>query len=427
MSISSCYTKPEFKKLPTDLRIGIIISDGVWYSFTKWQKLAHVTEEELDTWIEEKLATGVITQAKNGNSSYRMTSSSLKTWRENNGFQENEQIVDFVFPPRIWDGMTETEGFLSTPRREVGIVSVLGTKELALALQKELRGIARVKEHAPNHYKIYGLDANYIRSIAQDVINKFPQKDCDKIYSRAVAQRRELVDFTPEFTEKMLDFYRNFGKILVKSSTETINIFIPDPDDQETQVLMWVVTAIEKFNQTAAVPFVGYLNSVLKRWPYELPHTHLGKELSAFQRIRGRALKTLRKNNPNQKDFNDKEIFEKIQNEYSFTEYKMWEERHRIWTASQSSVSLIREESGEEQVNHQEPTQTSLFTKQNTDFSHKLSLAIVQAAIETQCYNDALKVIPHIGEMNVRPDLVHEISDDFIQTLGSLIGVREES
>ena len=72
------------------------------------------------------------------------------------------------------------------------------------------------------------------------------------IYSRNESKHREIVDFTPEFARGLVLFYKRFGRSFVKKDMETIQIFIPDPEDQESQITIWVMTAIEKFDESAS-------------------------------------------------------------------------------------------------------------------------------------------------------------------------------
>ena len=70
-----------------------------------------------------------------------------------------DRLVDFLFPPRIWDGVTEAEGFEDAPLRSVGIVTFVCDSNVANEAIDALQGIARVRESQAGTYKAYGLNA----------------------------------------------------------------------------------------------------------------------------------------------------------------------------------------------------------------------------------------------------------------------------
>lgn len=135
------YTKKEFKQLSPTMRIESIISDGMWYTFTKWRKIAEVSEEELEEWINEAVDDGRLIVSENGES-YRFSLEAIKDWYASHNLSIHDHLVDFVFPPRIWDGKTEVEGFLDAPRRDVGVVTFSCSPLAKTEIEERLRGIA---------------------------------------------------------------------------------------------------------------------------------------------------------------------------------------------------------------------------------------------------------------------------------------------
>lgn len=417
-------TREKFSKMPEDFRIGLIISDGMWYSLPKWRSLAGVSEKTIKAWIDEYLSNGMLIQSENSQS-YRFPLTSVKKWYRDHGFSIKDQLVDFIFPPRVWDDETETEGFLSAPLREIGIVSFSATPEEALTITETLRGIARVREFEPGRYKAYCLSASYVREIIEDELTRMNSSFTKKIYSRAEAKRREMSDFSKDFSNGLVLFYKDFGRTLVKNEMETIKIFLPDPEDQDSQILMWVLAAIEKFDESKAVPFSGYLNSVLKRWPYDLPTAYLGKDLSGFQRQRSKALKRLKKNF-GEHSFTTAQIADEMGMEQS--KFADLEEKHRTWTGAQNATTLTWDENSDEKMvrgnvsdgltPRQDPSDIHLI--------HKLSLATIQAGLNTGLYDDAFSLISQVDSSELNMSLIQSVSEDFIRELGQLLGMNGE-
>lgn len=422
--MNSTYTKETFKHLPADFRIGAIISDGMWYSLPKWRKLAKVSEQEINTWVENHLADGSLVQSPTGAKSYRFPLKSIEKWYAENNLPLGAQLIDFIFPPRIWDGKTEAEGFLEAPLREIGIVSYSATTEVSNEVIEALRGVAKVREFEPGRYKAYCLNASYAKDIIEEVLKKYPGVSESKTYSRSEAKRRELADFSTEFANGLVVFYKAFGKSLAKSTMDTIRIYLPEVEDQESQITIWVLTAIEKFDESSSVPFSGYLNSVLKRWPYDLPATHLGKDLSAFQRQRSRAIEALKKKIGDERNFTNVELAKAMDlDQFAFNDL---EEKHRVWTKSRSATTLTWDESADEKlIDHNLSGEYGgSATESDVHLAHKLSLAVIQTAINSEAYDDAFSIISQIDSSELNLVKIKEVSVTFIQELGSVMGVQ---
>lgn len=419
--IKSLYSKEEFKKQPEDFRIGAIISDGMWYSFTKWQKYARVNEEVLQEWIDEHLKDGSIIKYSEDASSYRMDTEHVLQWYKDHDITPGDQIVDFVFPARIWDGQTETDGLIDAPLREIGMVTFTCSKEVAQRCIDRLKGMARVRQDSPNTYKAYCLDAQSVKRIVSDVFSSSRSADFEKVYSRNVSKRRELADLNPVFREGIVSFYKDFGKTLVKPAQETLKIFLPNPEDQEVQILIWVIMAIEKFDSSSPVPFSGYLSSVLTRWPYDLPDTFLGKELSAFQRKKSSAIKALKKKT-------GKEYFDSttISQEMglSMEDYLSLDNRNKLWAEINNATSITWSETGEEKSAYApEFISDGHQPKTNIDQAHRLSKAIIKAAVDTENFEDALFLISKMDANNADLSYVNDLDKAFIASLGYHLGV----
>lgn len=417
------YTKTTLRREDPDFRIGAVISDGMWYSLTKWRKISRVSEEEMDQWIDEHLKNGTLIQSDTGAKSYRFPLGSILSWYSEHEIPLGTQLIDSIFPPRIWDNMTETEGFLSSPLREIGIVSFTGNREIAEIIRESLRGVARVREFEPGVYKAFCLNATYVKQIIDEELDKnidLLRGTPKKLYSRLQSRRREIVDFTPDFADGLIMFYKTFGKTLVKKEMETIQIFIPDPEEQETQILLWVIEAIEKFDESTAVPFSGYLNSVLKRWPYNLPIDHLGKDLTQFQKQRSKAVERLKEKYGEAKNFTNIELAGAMEMEQAH--FNDLEEKHKVWSKTRKPASLTWDENSDEKMVEpiDQPGAVS-----DIVLAHKLSKAIVQTACNTGLYEDAFAIISQIDASEINMAQIDSVSELFIQELGVSIGVSE--
>lgn len=421
--IEAHFSRDVFSKASPDFRISCVIADGMWYSLTKWKKIAKVDEDIIKEWINRNLESGMLVQSPTGAKSYRFPMSSVKQWHDDHEITVGDQLVDFLFPPRVWDGMTETEGFLQAPLREIGIVSFVCSPAVFDEVKEKLRGVARIREVQPRTYKAYCLEPSLVREIVEEVFSHHTPQETGKIFSRNVSKRRELCDFSKEFKDRLVFFYVAFGKTLVKKRMDTISIFLPDPEDQESQIISWVISAIEKFDESTSVPFSGYLDSVLRKWPYDLPQMILGKDLSDFQRKRSRAVVALKSKDLDGREFTASEIAEEMGIDKS--EFDNFEERHKTWINTKNATSLTWEETGEEKSSSPSVVSSSKASA-TTDvyLANKLSFAVINTAVSTGLFDDAFTIIQQIDVNNVNIQKIKKVSEEYIQALGIELGIE---
>lgn len=419
MMIPSVYTKAQLAKEPVDFRIEAIVSDGMWYSLEKWKRLASVTDEQLQDWIDRGLQGGYLHQSKTGAKSYRVGYEYVKEWYKKHPVPPGKQLLSFLFPPRLWGGITEVEGFLQAPLREISIVSFICSSEVAAEVTEALRGVARVRVDRRGDYKAYGLSVPYIKAIIESVFAKHPSSETGRIYSRNKFFRREMVDFPKAYANEIVNFYMKFSESLTKSQRETIKIFLPNTEDQETQMVIWVITAIEKLDEKASVPFSGYLDSVLKRWPFDLPMDLLGKDLSSFQRERSKAIARLREKHgkDHAKSFPAAEVA--LEMGINTEEFSDFEESHKAWARSQNATSLTWAETSEEKP--AEDLMTANSSPFDFGLAHRISKAAVEAALKTGHYGDAFAIIEQLDIHDVDMGKIEELSPEFVVALGEAL------
>lgn len=420
------YSKKDFEDQSEDFRIGAIISDGMWLSQPKWRKLSKVSEKTLEDWIASALSTGSVVQSDTGARSYRMPHDEIYKWYQDHGFTPGEQILEHIFPARIWGGQTETEGFMSAPLREIGMVTFHCHREDVVdEIRDALMGIGKVRQSDTGVYRVYSLNALVARRRIEPILKRAYEGEA-RIYSRNSSYRRELKDFSEEFGTNLVDFYRKFARSLVKGAQETINIFMEDKEDQESQITLWVISAIEKFDESAAVPFSGYLNTVINRWVYDLPDDALGKDLSNFQREKSRAMKILRSKTSggdHNREFTNDEISEIM----GIDKKKFFdlESKNKLWNRVKTSTSLTWDETAEEKQSTSAVDALSPKREDtDIDLASQMSFAAVVAALHTGEYDSAFSLATQIGADEMDTTRLDGLSVEFVKEFGSHMGLR---
>lgn len=403
--------RENFNSQSPEWRIEAVIHDGNWYDFNKWKKVSKVKEEQLEKWIEDNKDILIMSEQN----SYRVGYDEIIRWYNEKGLDIEASLVPNNFPPKLWGETTEVDVFLNAPRRRVGAVSFTAeSPEILKKCQDILKGAGKIIPDGVGKYKAHGLSATHMKNLLMKGLTE-EEYDSIELKTRAVIMQRELADLPLEWLEEALDFYANtFAPTILRSSMSTISIYLPDRNDIHSQTMIWVINAIKKFDESASVPFLGYLSRVLRFWPYDLPDERLGKELSRFQRERKKAIDeaieqglSIDGNVPNA-------VIAEIM-DIELEKYVELNNEHENWLAEKNATTLTWEDSSNERKG------VLVGERRAADSDIKklssLSIAAVKAAVDSEDWESAHLVISSIDGENVDEDLHSKLSKKFLNSL----------
>lgn len=411
-----------FKERPNVWRIEAVIHDGSWYDIPKWAKFAKVPKKEVIEWLGKNKDKQHIIKAKHADS-YRVSYDEVIRWY---GLQKDINIKDKIiprnYPPRLWNNHTEVETFIATPRRRTATVSFNKVNDEILdKVKNALAGVARVRYDKKDRYRAYGLSHDYIH---HQLMKALTPEEMEKleIKQRSALYHRELADFEPEFFKPALLFYLGFARNVLKSKLSTLRIYLPEEGDIDSQIIIWIITAMKKFDETQPVPFSGYLSKVLNFWPYDLPDEKLGKELSSFQRQRQRAINEITKNNQSNASISNRVLAQAMN--MPLPKFMDLNNQHKAWLGEHNSTTLTWEDSSNEKqgrpISYEEP---GLVDNDNYKLAFSISKGVVLSALDTDDYEDALKIINNMahGSANFNEGELKHIDKVFKKSLYSQI------
>lgn len=404
-----------FKELPKTFRIEAVIHDGQWYTKEKWAKVAKVPVKEVEDFID---ITGYLIKENN---SYRVSSSQIIKWYEDNNLDISVPIVPNNFTPKIWAGISETEHFINSPKRLINSISFTCEKSDLLDKVKNIvYGYGRFATIFKNKYSVYTLNAVFVKEKLQ---NELTEEEFSSLNVRIRNNflRRELSDLDSEFLENALDFYVRFAFGALKSHMKTMDIFLPGMDEKKAQILDWIIQAIYKFDETATVPFSGYLTNVLQRWPYDLPEIALGKEMAVFQRRKSEAINKLT-SKLEQQDFSEDLIFEEMTKMYDdkFTRqvYASLTEEHDRWVQIKQTSHINWKE------NNAEKHGVSVFQDNSDNYSpelaHNMTMSLLKSLRISKDLVSFYSIINNFGKDDLTSSDL-EISENFKEIFKSEI------
>lgn len=401
-----------------NFRIEAVIHDGEWYDFKKWLRVSKAKEEELIKWIDEH--EDILIKSLD-DVSYRVSYDEVIRWYKEKNIDVTTMLIPNNFPPKLWGHKTEVEVFESAPRRRVGTISFeVEDSELLDKCKDILKGVGIIIPDKLNRYKGYGLSAAYMKNTLLKELTNDEYNSLD-IKTRNIIMQRELFDFPKDWLVGALQFYINYAHTALRGSQSTMDIYLPDKDDQQSQKVTWIILALKKFDETKGIPFSGYLTSVLRHWPYDLPDEHLGKELSSFQRELSKAIKYAQEEMGYEgKQVPDDIIIEIMDIEMTY--YLDMLSRHGTWLKSRRASTLTWDDSANEKaglsIGYERPVDRDIETL------HDISHASLIAAIETNDWSSAYKMIDAIDHSDLDLSIMNELEEEFLKELRENISSR---
>lgn len=402
--------RDKFNSESPEWRIEAVIHDGNWYDFEKWKKVSKVKDSELNSWIEKNREKLIVSEQN----SYRVGYDEIIAWYQKEELDLESSIVPNNFPPKLWGKTTETDVFLSAPRRRVGTVTFsTHNKSLYLKCKEILKGVGKIIPDSDGRYKAHGLSSTHMKNLLMKGLTEEEFESID-LKTRSSIMQRELADLPEDWLEEALDFYANtFAPTILRSSMSTISIYLPDRHDIHSQTLVWVINAMKKFNEDASVPFSGYLSKVLRFWPYDLPDERLGKDLARFQRERKRAIDEAISIS------GDKESGDKVSISViaalmgmDLNDYIELNNQHENWLSEKNATSLMWEDSSNEKKGEMVGVEER--TEDDIKKLSKISIATVKAAVDSEDWDSAYRVISSIDQDDFNEHLREELSDKFL-------------
>lgn len=408
----------EFAKRDPTWRIEAVIHDGSWYTVRKWAKLSKVKDNDIHEWIENnKEQTDLIHM----NDSYRLGYDEIMRWYDNQpDIELDDRLVPNNFPPKIWDGQTEAEALINVPKRQVTEVSLTpNTKELKEKCQDILRGTAILRLYKHGSYRACGLSRKFIISKLQRGLTR-EEFEIVNPGRKTIMHYRELSDFSEEFLENALKFYVPFAKTLLRSRMSTLKIYLPTQGDIDMQVAIWIMTALRKFDEQQPVPFSGYLSRVLSFWPYDLPDEILGKELSTFQRNK-RKIMNKWIHETGDSHMPDDEIISRMKIDKDT--YLRLTKEYQSWLYEHNATQLTWENSSNEKMSDYIWDENE--DSHNSELSHKIAIGLMDAALKTENFSEAFKIINTLGSVSEEDYAsLQNINNDFKQYLWEAIQAK---
>lgn len=268
------------------------LSDGQWHPEYKIKK--EVGNTKVLPLLEKLHEQGVLIAGSNN--SFRMNGENLRLWRQITDFEKKNTAR---YTPRFFGNILEDDGWLLAPLQNNDLIhfrvkgnisdkaidALLGDN---VTITRSEDGLYRVFTKTGGQ-EVYTLVKNYTDENGVNVFSGVRLEENIK--------RRDLKDLPQRYISDLCVYYGNFAKVLLRPNMTSITKHISDPDDIQQQIYVWVIDAVQRYDNSTSIPFAAYLGKMLGKWVFNLNRQSFGRNIADVELKHSRAITAFRNEN----------------------------------------------------------------------------------------------------------------------------------
>lgn len=284
--------------LRNDLETKVLdeLADGQWHPLSKIKKNIDETSNNIGPKVSKetllpalnKLADeGVLLQGNND--SFRFKSNELKTWRAASSTLNTE---DKRYQPRWFGGILEDDGWLIAGLKTYDLIHFRAnsrvTKNDIVMLTSEKPSAVQIDEDGL--FRVFTVNGAQVYETIKNAQTDYLDWKISGVRLEKDLKRRNLEELPKQFVSELCAYYGVFAKVLLHSHMSSITKHLPEPDDIQQQIYIWILDAIQRYDATTSIPFGAYLATALKKWVFNLNRKAFGRSVADAELKHSRAI-----------------------------------------------------------------------------------------------------------------------------------------
>ena len=227
------------------------------------------------------------------NQSYRFVSSELEMWR---ALSPTLDLTSQQMTPRYFGGILEDDGWATAPLKECHLVHFKASSNLTKARLASLTGEPNnmININEDGLFKIYSSTKDETYNRIKEMKLEYPEFHISGVRLEADLRRRHLEDLPSRYLSDMCKHYGQFAKVLLRAQISSIKKHLPDEDDAQQQIYLWVIEAIKRYDDATCIPFAAYLGTSIRKWVYDLNRKAYGRSIADKELRHSRAVNEFR-------------------------------------------------------------------------------------------------------------------------------------
>lgn len=276
------------------------LSDGQWHPFYKINQnvdRGSVKAKDFKVTLGEelnKLVDEDILMAGN-NESFRFKTDELMRWR---AISDNPMLDEKQYQPRFFGGILEDDGWLLASLKTYDLVHFRADSSLSRkGLHEVVGGNLSLIQIEEGLYRVFSINGEETFRKIKELKDENEAYEIRGMRLEKNLRRRDLDDLPPRFVAELCEHYGKFAKILLRAYMSSITKHLPDPDDVQQQIYLWVLDAIQRYDDETSIPFAAYLGTSLKKWVFNLNRKAFGRSVADAELKHSRAISEFKANN----------------------------------------------------------------------------------------------------------------------------------
>jgi DNA-directed RNA polymerase specialized sigma subunit len=269
------------------------LSDGQWHPFYKINKKiergsqkAKVFKETLNEELTKLVSEDVLIAGNN--ESYRFKSNQLASWRN---ISSSPNLEDAQYQPRYFGGILEDDGWLLAGLKTYDLIHFRADASLTREdLHKMVGGRLSLIQIEDGLYRVFSNNGEETFAKIQEIKELLPQYEIHGTRLEKDLRRRDLEDLPKKYVDDLCRYYGKFAKVLLRSYMSSITKHLPEQDDIQQQIYLWVLDAVQRYDAETSIPFAAYLGTSLKKWVFNLNRKAFGRAVADAELKHSRAI-----------------------------------------------------------------------------------------------------------------------------------------
>lgn len=293
------------------------MSDGQWHPITKITK--NCTEKKVISSTQVKDIVADFTERgyilTGSNNSFRLPEKYVRQWRNSRGLSMETKDSH---SPRFFGGILEDDGWSHAPLTEYQLLNFRANSHITSKLiQEKIGDMGEVNQAEDGLFRILSKRGDEVYDLLKEW-NKFnTQVAITGLRLTYNTFRREIQDLPSAFLDELCEFYGSFSYVLLRTNMSSVKKHLPENDDTQQQIYLWVLDAVARYDDATCIPFAAYLHTCLQRWVHNLNRKPYGRAAADNELKHSRATATFEAENgrkPSTKELAEilGETFEKV-------------------------------------------------------------------------------------------------------------------
>lgn len=274
------------------------MSDGQWhpvYKLNKRIERGDAKAKEFKKILADNLQAlsdrGILLAGNN--ESYRFKGDTLEKWRSSS---TNPALNEKQYQPRYFGGILEDDGWLLAELKNYDLIHFRAEPTLERThIQKKLNIDLNSIQIEEGLYRILLSEgAEQKIELVRELQNEEPIHAISGIRLELNLKRRDTSELPEKYLSDLVKYYGQFSKILLRSHMTSIIRHMPDQDDIQQQIYLWVLDAVQRYDANTSIPFAAYLGTLLKKWVFNLNRKSFGRAVADVELKHNRAINAFR-------------------------------------------------------------------------------------------------------------------------------------